>query len=100
MIALKQRNDTGQLRAALASNFCDHKLKQRTDRNPAIALSSGVAGLVERRKPLGDWSAKPRSSWRSTSTRFGGGGGGGGRRRRGRRKQLGRQYLPENRELG
>jgi len=61
----------------LASNFIDHKLKQRTDRNPAIALSSGVAGLVERRKPLGDWSAKPRSSWRSTSTRFGGGEAGG-----------------------
>jgi hypothetical protein len=61
----------------LASNFIDHKLRQRTDPDASIVLSSGVAGIVERRKPLGDWSAKPGSSWRSTSTRFGGGEVGG-----------------------
>src|SRR6202046_1570707 len=32
----------------------DHKPKQRTDRDAAIALSGAVAGIVERRKPLGD----------------------------------------------
>jgi AcrR family transcriptional regulator len=38
----------------LADLFNDHKLRQRTDRDAAIALSSAVAGIVERRKPLGD----------------------------------------------
>ena len=61
----------------LADLFIDYKLRQGSDRDAAIALSSGVAGIVERRKPLGDWSAKPGSSWRSTSTRFGGGEVGG-----------------------
>jgi hypothetical protein len=61
--------------ASLASSFIDHKLRQRTD--AAIALSSGVAGIVERRKLLGDWSGAPGSSWRSTLTRFGGGEMGG-----------------------
>jgi AcrR family transcriptional regulator len=39
---------------ALADLLIDHKLKQGTDRDAAIALSSAVAGIVERRKPLGD----------------------------------------------
>ena len=38
----------------LADLFIDHKLDQGTDRDAAIALSSAVAGIVERRKPLGD----------------------------------------------
>ena len=38
----------------LADLFVDHKLGQRTDRDAAIALSSAVAGILERRKPLGD----------------------------------------------
>jgi AcrR family transcriptional regulator len=38
----------------LADLFIDHKLGQRTDRDAAIALSSAIAGIVERRKPLGD----------------------------------------------
>src|SRR5580704_5166836 len=38
----------------LADLFIDYKLKQGTDRDTAIALSSLVAGIVERRKPLGD----------------------------------------------
>jgi AcrR family transcriptional regulator len=38
----------------LADLFIDYKLKQGTDRDAAIALSSLVAGIVERRKPLGD----------------------------------------------
>jgi AcrR family transcriptional regulator len=38
----------------VADLLVDHKLKQRTDRDAAIALSSAVAGIVERRKPLGD----------------------------------------------
>jgi AcrR family transcriptional regulator len=38
----------------LADLLVDHKLKQRTDRDAAIALSGAVAGIVERRKPLGD----------------------------------------------
>ena len=38
----------------LADLFIDHKLRQGTDRDAAIALSSAVAGIVERRKPLGD----------------------------------------------
>ena len=39
---------------ALADLLIDHKLSQGTDRDAAIALSSAVAGIVERRKPLGD----------------------------------------------
>jgi AcrR family transcriptional regulator len=38
----------------LADLFVDYKLRQGTDRDAAIALSSVVAGIVERRKPLGD----------------------------------------------
>jgi AcrR family transcriptional regulator len=38
----------------LADLFIDHKLAQGTDRDVAIALSNEVAGIVERRKPLGD----------------------------------------------
>ena len=39
----------------LADLFVDYKLRQGSDRDAAaIALSSGVAGIVERRKPLGD----------------------------------------------
>ena len=38
----------------LADLFIDYKLRQGTDRDAAIALSSAVAGIVERRKPLGD----------------------------------------------
>jgi AcrR family transcriptional regulator len=38
----------------LADLFIDHKLGQGTDRDVAIALSNVVAGIVERRKPLGD----------------------------------------------
>jgi AcrR family transcriptional regulator len=38
----------------LADLLVDHKLRQGTDRDAAIALSSAVAGIVERRKPLGD----------------------------------------------
>jgi AcrR family transcriptional regulator len=38
----------------VADLLVDHKLKQRTDRDAAIALSGAVAGIVERRKPLGD----------------------------------------------
>ncbi len=38
----------------LADLLIDHKLAQGTDRDAAIALSSAVASVVERRKPLGD----------------------------------------------
>ena len=38
----------------LADLFIDTKLRQGADRDAAIALSSGIAGIVERRKPLGD----------------------------------------------
>jgi AcrR family transcriptional regulator len=38
----------------LADLFIDHKLGRGTDRDVAIALSNVVAGIVERRKPLGD----------------------------------------------
>jgi AcrR family transcriptional regulator len=38
----------------LADLFIDYKLRQGADRDAAIALSRGVAGIVERRKPLGD----------------------------------------------
>jgi AcrR family transcriptional regulator len=44
----------GRSARELADLFIDHKLRQRTDRDAAIALSSAVAGIVERRKPLGD----------------------------------------------
>ncbi len=44
----------GRSARELADLFIDHKLKQGTDRDAAIALSSAVAGIVERRKPLGD----------------------------------------------
>ena len=38
----------------LADLLIDYKLGQGTDRDAAIAVSSLVAGIVERRKPLGD----------------------------------------------
>jgi AcrR family transcriptional regulator len=38
----------------LADLFIDYKLGLGTDRDATIALSSAVAGIVERRKPLGD----------------------------------------------
>jgi AcrR family transcriptional regulator len=44
----------GRSARELADLFIDHKLGQRMDRDAAIALSSEVAGIVERRKPLGD----------------------------------------------
>lgn len=41
--------------AALADLLVDHKLGLRSDREAAeAALSSAIAGIVERRKPLGD----------------------------------------------
>src|SRR5271155_4363332 len=40
--------------AELADLLIDYKLALRTERDAAIALSSSVAGIVERRKPLGD----------------------------------------------
>jgi AcrR family transcriptional regulator len=44
----------GRSARELADLFVDHKLRQRTDRDAAIALSDVVAGIVERRKPLGN----------------------------------------------
>lgn len=44
----------GRSARELADLFIDHKLRQGTDRDAAIALSGPVAGIVERRKPLGD----------------------------------------------
>ena len=44
----------GRSARELADLFIDYKLRQGSDRDAAIALSSGVAGIVERRKPLGD----------------------------------------------
>src|ERR1700722_2281517 len=38
----------------LADLFIDHKLGHGTDRDVAIALSNVVAGIVERRKPIGE----------------------------------------------
>ena len=38
----------------LADLLIDYKLALRTDRDATIALSSSIAGIVERRKPLGD----------------------------------------------
>jgi AcrR family transcriptional regulator len=44
----------GRSARELADLFVDYKLGLGTDRDAAIALSSSVAGIVERRKPLGD----------------------------------------------
>src|SRR3984957_15368064 len=44
----------GRSARELADLFVDHKLRQQTDRDATIALSTAVAGIVERRKPLGD----------------------------------------------
>src|ERR1700679_2243223 len=38
----------------LADLFIDYKLRQGTDRDAAVVLMSSVAGIVERRQPLGD----------------------------------------------
>ena len=44
----------GRSPAELADLLIDYKLALGTDRDAAIALSGSVAGIVERRKPLGD----------------------------------------------
>jgi len=44
----------GRSARALADLLIDYRLALRTDRDATIALSSSVAGIVERRKPLGD----------------------------------------------
>jgi AcrR family transcriptional regulator len=44
----------GRSARELADLIIDYKLALRTDRDATIALSSSVAGIVERRKPLGD----------------------------------------------
>jgi AcrR family transcriptional regulator len=44
----------GRSARELADLLIDYKLALRTDRDATIALSSAVAGIVERRKPLGD----------------------------------------------
>jgi AcrR family transcriptional regulator len=44
----------GRSAAGLANLFIDHKLALGTDRDAAIALSSSLTAIVERRKPLGD----------------------------------------------
>jgi len=44
----------GRTARELADLLIDYKLGLRTDRDATIALSSSVAGIVERRKPLGD----------------------------------------------
>jgi AcrR family transcriptional regulator len=44
----------GRSARELADLFIDYKLGLGTDRDAAIALSGSVAGIVERRKPLGD----------------------------------------------
>src|SRR5271157_1052765 len=44
----------GRSARELADLFIDYKLALRTDRDATIALSSSVAGIVERRKPLAD----------------------------------------------
>jgi AcrR family transcriptional regulator len=44
----------GRSARELADLIIDYKLALRTDRDATIALSSAVAGIVERRKPLGD----------------------------------------------
>jgi AcrR family transcriptional regulator len=45
---------TGRSARELADLLIDYKLEQRTDRDAAIVLLSSVAGIIERRKPLGD----------------------------------------------
>ncbi len=40
--------------AELADLLVDHKLALRSERDAAIALSGAIAGIMERRKPLGD----------------------------------------------
>ena len=45
---------SGRSPAELADLLIDYKLALGTDRDAAIALSGSVAGIVERRKPLGD----------------------------------------------
>ena len=52
--ALVEERAPGCSARELADLFIDYKLRQGTDRDAAIALSSLVAGIVERRKPLGD----------------------------------------------
>ena len=44
----------GRSPAELADLLIDYKLALGTDRDAAIALSGSVAGIIERRKPLGD----------------------------------------------
>ncbi len=44
----------GRSARELADLLIDYKLGQGMDRDAAIALSSSVTGIVERRKPLGD----------------------------------------------
>ena len=44
----------GRSARELADLLIDYKLALRTDRDATIALSSSVAGIVERRKPLAD----------------------------------------------
>jgi AcrR family transcriptional regulator len=44
----------GRSARELADLLIDYKLELRTDRDATIALSTSVAGIVERRKPLGD----------------------------------------------
>ena len=44
----------GRTARELADLLIDYKLALRTDRDATIALSSSVAGIVERRKPLAD----------------------------------------------
>jgi AcrR family transcriptional regulator len=44
----------GRSARELADLLIDHKLALRTDRDATIELLSSVAGIVERRKPLGD----------------------------------------------
>jgi len=44
----------GRSPAELAHLLIDYKIALGTDRDAAIALSGSVAGIVERRKPLGD----------------------------------------------
>ena len=44
----------GRSARELADLFIDYKLGLGTDRDAAIALSGAVAGIVDRRKPLGD----------------------------------------------
>jgi AcrR family transcriptional regulator len=44
----------GRSARELADLLVDYKLELRTDRDATIALSTSVAGIVERRKPLGD----------------------------------------------